>query len=144
MTAITRLMIVVVALSCAACGDNSTSPSDTSSTTTTTSTSSFELTIAPHSDGFYAFTTSSDGPLTITLTSITMAKRAAAVSVGMRIGLGMPVGEGCSVTTALDATPSLTAQLGLATVTAGTYCIDVADIGNLSTDAVVAVRFTHS
>jgi len=144
MTVITRLIVAFVALSCAACGDNPTSPSDTSSTTATTSTSGFELTVAPRSDGFYSFTTSSDGPVTITLASVTIGRSASAVPVAMRIGLGVPVGEGCSVTTAIDVTPSLTAQLGLATVTAGTYCIDVADIGNLSTDAVVAVRFTHS
>jgi hypothetical protein len=140
-----RPLLVAVTCVCCGCGSSPTSPSSTSSSTTTSSTpvpGLFELTVSPGTDRFYSFTQSTNGDATATLGSVTIGRSPAAVPVAMRLGIGVPAGEGCSVTTSMDVTPSLITQL-TATLVAGTYCVDVADIGNLTSDAVVSVRLAH-
>ena len=142
-----RVFVMAAACVCSACGSTPTSPSTTSSTTTTTTSATpvpsfFELTVAPGTDRFYAFTQSQNGDATATLASVTVGRSAAAVPLTMRLGIGVPAGEGCSLINSVDVTPSLITQL-TATLVPGTYCIDVGDIGYLSSDAVVSVRLSH-
>jgi hypothetical protein len=140
-----RALILAVSFLCPACGSSPTSPSTTSSSTTSTTSlpSFFELTVPQGADSFYSFTQSQNGNMSATLASITVGKSPAAVPIIMRLGVGVPAGEGCAVNNFVDVTPSLTTEF-TATLVPGTYCIDVADIGNLPADAVVSVRYAHS
>jgi len=63
------------------------------------------------------------------------------VTLGM--GLGTPLGTGCVETTSVQASPALQSPL-VSNLTAGTYCVRVYDVGNLTAPVNFAVRIVHT
>lgn len=123
-----------------ACGDNASSP--TSPTTTTAVT---ELLIGSLSVGgsrFYSFTLSSAGTVSVMLASVTSPITGSPVAKALEIGVGVPAGTGCATTTAQSAAAALTSQM-IVSLQAGTFCVRVADTGELTSAVNFALRFTH-
>ena len=143
-----HLLVLLVALVSAACDDTISGPSGTAATTSTTGTTStplaesFEATLSPGDSIFYSFTVSADGPATATLAAVVQPGRAAALATPLRIAFGTPVGEGCDISDAIDAHPSLTPQLA-ATLSAGIHCVSIGDSGQLAGTVVASIRFVH-
>jgi hypothetical protein len=143
-------LVLALALFATACGgsDTSTSPSPTSTTSTTSTTASdsterFDATLQPGGSAFFSFTVGQDGgAVTINLASLTPLTRPGLLPVVMEIGYGTPIGEGCNVVKTLEAVPGLASQL-TDTLAIGTYCANVADIGNLTEPANFSMRITH-
>ena len=134
----TRPLAVVAALLAAGCNlpqGSSTSPSGDANTTT------FSGTLAPRgAPVFFTFTTAANGPVAVTLTSANPSPTS-----GIGLGLGTPSGTtGCTLTTfTTSAVPSSTAQISV-NETAGSYCAQVYDPGNLATTTTFSISVSHS
>jgi hypothetical protein len=133
----------LVALVGTGCGDNTaTSPTSTSSTTATTGSTTFTDSLDPGGSRFYSFTLATAGSVTALLASVTAADTHLPLPVSLEIGVGIPAGTDCAVTTAQMVAPGLVSQMTVSLST-GTYCLRVADVGELTAPATFAVRFTH-
>lgn len=141
-------LLLLVALTGAACSDAiGGSPATPSSPSATTSadapvTESFEATLSPGQSTFYSFNVTTAGPATATLAAVVQPGKAAALATSLRISFGTPVGEGCELSDSIDASPSLTPQLGT-TLTAGIHCVSVGDSGQLTGTVLASIRFVH-
>ena len=135
-------MVLALALLTAACGgsDTATSPS-TTTTTTSGATERFDAILEPGASAFYSFT-SSAGTVSINLASLSPLDRPGLLPVVMEIGYGIPAGEGCDVQMSMQTAPGLTSQF-TGTLTAGTYCASLVDVGNLKQPANFSMRITH-
>jgi hypothetical protein len=145
MTRVTLRSLVLVAFSAvmaASCGNSDT----TTTPTTTTDTRSNEIvanTLNVGQSQFYSFTTLTQGQTDITLVSL---RPTGSVSVALRpivgLGLGTPQGTDCALSNATTSTPALKAQLSVAT-NINTYCVKIADIGNLTGAVDYTIRVVH-
>jgi hypothetical protein len=143
-------MLLVVALSAAACGGNTpTSPSTTSSAPATV-TERFDAIIDVKASSFFPFAVNqSGGSVSINFASLSPLNRPGLLPATMEIGYGMGVRDddgnvvGCDLLKTIQAIPALTAQL-TDPLTAGTnYCANIADIGKLTEPANFSIRITH-
>lgn len=126
----------------AACGDDSpTSPSSTSDTSST-STVTFTGTLAVGGARFYSFTNATTGSVTALLASVASAETRLPLGAALEIGVGVPAGTGCATTSTQLVSPGLISQMTVQ-MAAGTFCLRVADVGELRAPASFAVRFTH-
>jgi hypothetical protein len=138
------LSAVVLALACAACGGADTTTPTTPTVTTGPSTELFEAKLSPGGFAFYSFTVTSTGSTNVMLASVTTSTSPGASSaVALGLAIGTPLGEDCVITTAVIASAGLTSQL-VSSLTPGTYCTRVYDIGNLRSTVNFAVRILHT
>jgi hypothetical protein len=133
------VFLFLVAASVPGCSNNST----TSPTLSGTVTETFVGTLDVNGASFYSFTVSTSGTTSVTLASITTGVPGPAANLPVNVGIGVPAGTGCPVTTSLDISPALIAQV-TSTLTPGIYCVNIADIGNLASSVNFAIRITHT
>jgi hypothetical protein len=131
--------VLVVGLLTAACGNDNT---PTTPTTTQPSTEMFSGTLPVQGSSFYSFTVSATGQVSITLASLVPTAPGPAVNTVMGVGIGMPAETDCSVTNSVTTAPGLVAQL-VSSVSAGTYCARIYDLGGLTTPVNFTVRIVH-
>jgi len=123
--------VCALALTAAACGDDS-SATAPSTPTATAGTDSVTGQMAPGGVVFHQFEASAAGTVNITLTLTDPA----ATLVGLGIGIpGLNTGS-CDLTKSVQARSGSTAQLS-ASVEAGTYCAGTFDVGGLGTRGVL-------
>jgi hypothetical protein len=117
---------------------NQSSDSSSTSPSTTPKTETFSGTLAAQGASPFSFTTAQTGTVSVTLVSV------GASSVAVGLGIGTPNGNACALTTS---TPSATAgaapQLSV-TENAGTYCVQVYDVGNITTVTTFTITVVHS
>lgn len=143
MKTIAGIGIAVAALVVAGCGNTAESPTaPTTPSTATLRTGHFVGSLAAGETRFFSFTVAQAGTVTAMLASITSPRTGAAVDAALGFGIGRPAGTGCALSTSVNATPSLTAQLQQQ-AEAGIYCINVSDPGQLIGDVNFAVRFSY-
>lgn len=135
-----RAMITGALLFATACADGA--ATGTSPTVITTQTQTFTSSLAVGASRFYSFSVTQGGTVYVTLASVSSPATGHALADQLEIGLGTPAGTGCSTTATLVTRPSLAAQLQRA-LTPGTYCVRVADAGQLVAPVNFAVRFTY-
>lgn len=131
------LLAALAGAACAGDVDTVTGP-----TVLTTSTQLFSGTIAANDVRFYSFTVTQGGSVTVTLASVTSPASGVALTTPLGIGFGIPQGTGCAVRARVTAAPALVAQL-VSSATPGIYCVEVADVGQVSGAVHFAARFTH-
>ena len=144
MSQATLRALVFVAFSAvlAGCGNSGTTTTPTT-TTDTRSNETFGATLNVGQSQFYSFTTISPGTTDITLVSIRPSGSVAStLSPVMGLGLGTPQATDCALSSAINTTPALKAQLSVAT-SVSTYCVKIADIGNLSGPVDYTIRVVH-
>jgi hypothetical protein len=124
----------------AGCGDTPTSPTDT---TVTPSSTTYASTLGLGSVRFYSFTVLADGPVTVMLASVTSPANGIPAGQPLEVSLGVPAATDCSPIYTELLSASLVTQISQ-TLTAGIYCIRVADSGQLTAPVRFAVRFTHT
>jgi hypothetical protein len=138
--------VCLAALPLAACSDSSspTSPSDTPTSETPvdpTVTQSFTGRIGPNGHSFYSFEVAAYGTVHVTVQNVG-GVTGVPDTVWVGVGLGVPEGTDCSTTTSLNvqagAGPHLTS-----TLTAGTYCARIYDVGNLAASTPFAILIAH-
>jgi len=89
---------------------------------------------------FYSFTVTRDGPVSLTLLSLTENGEPSAAAIN--IGIGVPQGTGCTLvdsrTAGVDVKPQFQNFYA-----AAVYCARVADTGNLTSDADFALNIAY-
>jgi len=140
-----KLAALAFALALPACGG-----SDSSATSTTPSvvsgptTELFEGALTPGGSAFYSFTVATSGLTNVMLASVTTSSSpGTSLPVTLGLALGTPLGEDCIITNSLPASAALTSQL-VNSLTPGTYCARVYDIGNLRSTVNFAIRIFHT
>ena len=140
-------LLGVVVLTAACGGDKPTSPTTTTSTDTTTTTvaqptttEEFSGTLPVGGFKFYSFTTSTNGTINVTLTSVSGQFVPSTVTLGL--GLGQPSGTDCTATTSVNTAAGTTAQV-TGTYAPGVYCARVADVGNLFAPATFTISVAY-
>ena len=144
------LILPVVALAAAACGDNTPTSPSTTSTAPVTLTERFDAIIDLKASSFYPFSvTANGGTVSINFASLSPLNRPGVLPVVMEIGYGTVVTDadgnpaGCDLKKTVQAAPALASQLTDTLTVATNYCANIADIGNLREPANFSVRITH-
>jgi hypothetical protein len=138
-----RPIVIAFALAMAACGG------DTTTTTPTSTTPPPELfegqLTGPRTSQFFSFAVITAGNVNLTLASVTTAATpGTSLNLPLGVGLGTPVGTGCNLTQQTTTAPGLVPQLTGSNFAAGTYCVQVFDVGNVTVPVNFAVRIDHT
>jgi hypothetical protein len=145
MSRVTLRALALVAFSAvfaASCGNDDTTTTPTT-TTDTRSNETFGATLNVGQSQFYSFTTLTPGQTDITLVSVRPSGSVAAtLNPTVGLGLGTPQGTDCALSNAVNTPPGLKAQLSVAT-NVSTYCVKIADIGNLRGTVDYTIRVVH-
>jgi hypothetical protein len=132
------LVMTFATFSTGACSNDSSTPATTAPSPTMTET--FNGTVGVAAGNFHNFTVAQDGTVSVTLTAATPPP-----TIFMGVGIGTPSSSTCALisgdTTATPAGP--TAQLS-GTLNAGTYCVEVFDVGNDTAPVTYSVTVVHS
>jgi len=136
-------LAIVAALAGAACNLDSLNPfsssKSTSSTSSTPVTETFTGSLALKGSNFYTFTVTKTGAVSVTLSGLSPT------SVPVEVGFGTPNGTtSCTLISAnptalAGSTPQITT-----TGNAGTYCVDISDVGNLTSASTFIISIVHS
>jgi hypothetical protein len=136
------VLLVFGAVVAASCGNDSTVTSPTT-TSDTRQNETFGATLNVGQSQFYSFTTISAGTTDITLVSVRpTGSVATTLSPVVGLGLGTPQATDCALSNATNTAPALKAQLSVAT-SVSTYCVKIADIGNLTGAVDYTIRVVH-
>ena len=95
--------------------------------------------VVPQGSSFYSFTVTTAGTVSVSLSSLMANTIGPASTAVVRLGLGVPLGTGCSVTSSVDTAAGLTTQLTVP-VNPDVYCVNIADIGNLTAPMNFTIR----
>lgn len=138
-----RMALFGTALLCAGChGSTATTPSATTTTVADpTETLNFNGTLAVAGSKFFSFPVAVNGRVDVTLVSVGGTGIPPTVALGL--GIGNPAGTGCSTTKSVSAQAGIAAPQATGTFAPGTYCVLIADIGNLGGPATFAITIAH-
>jgi len=134
------LILLTLALTTAACSGSDSTPSVTTPAATTT-TETFTGTVQPNFGvDFHSFTVAQTGTVSVTLTAA-----GPPATIFMGLGIGTPSSSTCAVISgdSTIAPASATAQLS-GTVSAGSYCVQVYDVGNETAPVLYSVTVAHT
>ena len=135
LVALTALLGALVS----ACAKTPTVPD--ASPTTQTQTYTGQLVVG--GSQFYSFSTVATGTTDITLTGLRPLNTPnAPFSVSIGMGLGTPQGTDCALSSAITTRPALAKQLSVSTGIS-TYCVKIADVGQLTGPVEYTVRVVH-
>ena len=137
------LALAALLVTAAGCGQQDpdnvvTGPSNAGSTSFT---QVFSGTLVPGGSQSFAFSMASSAPLRVSLSSLTDLTENPLPS-SLNLTFGRPQGTGCGSLQTVTVQASLATHLFFQPV-AGTYCVGVADTGQLSASAVFGVRITQ-
>jgi hypothetical protein len=134
----------LLALTAAGChGDSTAAPSTTTTTETAASptvTDSYTGQLSVRGTMVDSFDVGAYGTVNASLVSVT--GNGVPSSVQLRVGLGTMTDGACTTTTASLTTAGSTTPV-TATLAAGSYCVVVADVGNLYATADVSFQVAH-
>lgn len=134
------LILLTLALTTAGCSGSNSTPSVTTPAATTT-TETFTGTVQPNFGvDFHSFTVAQTGTVSVTLTAA-----GPPATIFMGLGIGTPSTSTCAVISgdSTIAPASATAQLS-GTVSAGSYCVQVYDVGNETAPVTYSVTVAHT
>ena len=136
-------ILPALAMTCACGGNSATSPASTTPTVgSPTATENWSGVSQPGGSTFYSFVVSLNGTVNVTLVSVAgVAGVDVPPTTTLGLAIGTPRGTGCNgivtnVTAGTD--PQITT-----TYMPGRYCVDVADVGNLTSAATFTVTIAH-
>jgi len=133
-------LLLAATLGTAACGQSS-EPAPLPIPSPPTVTQNFSRTLAVKGVVSHNFIVLIAGKTAITLTSV------GPPSVAIGLGLGVPSGLNCVLSlgtgSALTTEPGTSPQIS-GTTLAGTFCVEVFDVGNLTAPAAYSITVNHS
>jgi hypothetical protein len=138
MTGCSSSILLALAVTASACGlpAGSTTPTTTSTGTTET----FSGSLLPQGSDVYTFTVSQAGTVSITLASLSPS---ATVAVGL--GLGTPSGTtSCTLSSSNPTAMAGSAPQITVTENPGSYCVEIYDVGNLTSTSIFSITIVHS
>jgi hypothetical protein len=133
----TAFLSLVLALSAAGCGESST-PTTPSADIPTTTTGFFGGTLSTMGSVPNTFVVSTAGPVEVTLLTLT-TPAGNVQNLPIALAVGTLTDTVCTPTTTVNVTAALKAQLRT-NLAAGTFCVNVADIGNVTDDLSFTLR----
>jgi hypothetical protein len=137
------LIALLAATMCAACGNDSTTTSPSTTAGPLRGSELFGGRLGVGDSQFYSFTVGASGTTDVTLVSLRPAGvLTSTLSTVVGLGLGTPSGTGCALRAAVTTAPGLTKQVSVAT-DPSTYCVKVADVGNLTAAEDYTIRILH-
>ena len=132
-----RVALVAAAIVSGACNEtaNPTAPSAVTSPVTV----SYETQLYPRGAASRSLTVAQSGTVQVTLTSVRPDQ-----SVELGIGLGIPRADssGCHLSQSVNAASGAAAHI-VTNVDAGTYCVQVFDLGTLTNEVSFSVTIVH-
>jgi hypothetical protein len=134
------LIPLTFALTMVACSGSDSAPTITTPAATTT-TETFTGTVQPgFGFDFHPFTVAQTGTVSVTLTAAGPPS-----TIFMGLGIGTPSATACAVISgdSTIAPASATAQLS-GTLSAGSYCVQVYDVGNQAAPVTYSVTVAHT
>ena len=134
--AIGLLCIVVLESGCGLFSSDTTSPSDATKVTET-----FSGTLAAQVSSVFVFSVTLSGPIAVTLTSMSPTTT---VPVGLGIGIST---VGATTCTATSSTPTAIAGSSPQITIdgqSGAYCVDIHNVGNVTTPSTFTITIVHS
>jgi hypothetical protein len=123
------------------CGSGSSptaTPTPTPTPTPTITTETFAGTIQPTGVDVHPFTVVAQGPITATLTSLSPQS-----TITMGFGLGQPSGTACAL---ISGAYTESAKAGYAisgTIAVGSYCVELYDLGNMTSANDYVITVAH-
>ena len=132
---------LVIALGLFAAGCGGSTPTTPSATTATTQTSFFVGTLSAMGSVPNTIIVGTAGPVEVTLLTLNTGAGAVA-TLPVALAVGTLNGTTCTPTMTVNVTAALKAQLAT-TLAAGTFCVNVADIGNVTDDLSFALRIVQ-
>ena len=133
--------LLLAAGACKKSSSSTTSPTATTQTPASpTETDDFASTLPVGGTDLFPFTVGEYGTVNVTLTSV--SGTGVPSTVMLSVGIGTPSDSGCTTTTSSVIGSSSAVQV-TATEEPGTYCLDVADVGNLFRPAAFNVLVAH-
>jgi hypothetical protein len=105
----------------------------------------FTGTLSPQGVFFQGFSVTTQATVTVLLASLTKTGTTTTVSLPMQLTVGTLNADGsaCTGSTSVTATPSLTSQINQSLIS-GTYCVQLADTGSLTSNVDFAIRVNQS
>jgi hypothetical protein len=130
-------LALLMALATVACDNGSSTPVPTSPSTLTTET--FSGTVAVGSSDFHTFAATQGGTVSVTLNAA-----GPPATIFMGLGIGTPSSSTCALLSGAtaDTQAGTTSQLS-GTLDAGSYCVEVFDVGNETTPVNYSVTVAH-
>jgi hypothetical protein len=143
MNRLQSIALAVLLVAATACGQNDPDNvvSGPSNLGPTSFTQVFSGTLLPGGSQSYAFALAASAPLRVSLSSLTDITENPLPS-SLMLTFGRPQGTGCGALQSVTVPASLATHL-IFQPSAGTYCVGVADVGQLSASAVFGVRITQ-
>ncbi len=132
-------MVAAAAVMAAACGGSSNATSVLAPTGTLV-TDTFSGTVQPGGMDFNPFTITTGGTVNVTLLS---AGPPPTITMGLAIGTPSGTGTCALLPGGITTTASATAQL-TGTLNAGSYCVEVVDVGNAAGPIAYTVTVAHT
>jgi hypothetical protein len=130
------LLSALMGLSCSNSNNNPTTPSATVTTPTGPVSELFESTLATGGATTRSFVATQSGTTTVQLTNVSQNFK-----VGLGIGLANVSGTICALAVSVNTAGQSTPQLSVP-VDAGTYCVEIFDVGNLPPKSLAAFSIT--
>jgi hypothetical protein len=135
------LIALLTALASASCGTGTTT--SPTSTTPLRTDEVFGGQLGVGDSHFYSFTAVSPGTTDVTLVSLRpVGVKTSTLAPVVGLGLGTPSGTTCALSSALNTAPALSRQLSV-TTDVSTYCVMIADVGNLTDTVDYTIRIVH-
>jgi|SRR5262245_27344288 len=130
-------LALLITLATVACDNGSSTPLPTSSSALTTET--FSGSVAVGSSDFHTFTATQGGTVSVTLNTA-----GPPATIYMGLGIGTPSSSTCALLSGAtaDTQAGTTSQLS-GTLDAGTYCVEVFDVGNETIPVNYSVTVAH-
>ena len=130
-------LALLITLATVACDNGSSTPLPTSSSALTTET--FSGSVAVGSSDFHTFTATQGGTV-----SVTLSTAGPPATIYMGLGIGTPSSSTCALLSGAtaDTQAGTTSQLS-GTLDAGTYCVEVFDVGNETIPVNYSVTVAH-
>jgi hypothetical protein len=142
LSAAALVLVLALALTATACSSGSSTAIPTAPSAPASIIETFNGTVTVGSSDFHNFAVTANGSVNVTLTA---ASPPATIWMGLGVGTpgsgacSLPPGGGNSVPTPAGVNPQLSG-----TLTAGTYCVLVYDIGNVTSPVTYSVTVAHS
>jgi len=132
-------IVLALAVTAAACHKNSSTTTTTTTPSPTQTTETFNGTVAVGGSASNNFTVANSGRVDVTLTAASPP-----ATVVMGLGVGTPGDAGCTVLPGASTnTPAGTAVQLSGTVSAGSLCVKIYDVGNQTAPVTYTVTVAH-
>jgi hypothetical protein len=137
--------VVALASAVSACGGSNSSSTSTAPTVTATPQPElFEGSLNVGGSAFFSFNVQATGDADVMLASVTTSPApGTSTNVVLGMAIGSPLGTDCIISTSVLASAALQSPL-VSNLTAGTYCVRVYDVGNMTAPVNFAIRIVHT